>query len=246
MRLYFGTSGFSYKPWKGPFYPEDLPDDQMLSFYAGKLSAVEINNTFYRMPKADLLERWADSVPETFRFALKASQRITHRARLENAGESVEYLWNAMQALGAHLGPVLFQLPPNFRQDLERLRAFLAELPDDLRAAFEFRHESWTDAGTLQVLRDGGAALCVADLEDAPEPELSSTTHWGYLRLRGVEYPDESLARWAQRIRATGWKEAFVFFKHEDASAGPEMALRFADIFANGLQAGPVPEENEA
>jgi uncharacterized protein YecE (DUF72 family) len=227
MRLRAGTSGFSYKEWKGPFYPEKLPDKDMLGYYAERLSTVEINNTFYRMPKRDVLEAWASKVPEDFVFVLKASRKITHHARLkETSFDSVEYLWSVAGALGSHLGPILFQLPPNLKKDVERLRSFMAVLPDGLRAAFEFRNDSWFDDEVYDALRDAGHALCLAEVEGYERASLIATTHWGYLRLRREDYSDEDLRAWLDAIRSQPWQEAFVFFKHEDEGAAPRLASR--------------------
>ena len=232
MRIRTGTSGFSYKEWKGPFYPEKHPDKEMLSYYAGKLSTVEINNTFYRMPRASMLEDWREKVPAGFTFVIKASQRITHRARLKpESRESVEYLWNACAALGERLGPILFQCPPYLKKDAERLRAFVASLPEGLRAVFEFRHESWFDDEVVGILSDGRAALCAADTDPERPPRLEATAAWGYLRLRREDYTEAELDAWVERIRAVPWEEVFVFFKHEDAGAGPRMAVDFARRF---------------
>lgn len=228
MRLRAGTSGFSYKEWKGPFYPEKLPAKEMLAYYGERLSTVEINNTFYRMPKREMLQDWADKVPEDFVFVLKASRRITHHARLKEAAyDSVEYLWEMASALGAHLGPILFQLPPNMKKDVDRLGAFMAALPEGLRAAFEFRNESWFDEEVYEALREGGHALCLADTDDDDTPKLVSTTDWGYLRLRREAYAENALLTWKGAIEAQPWKEAFVFFKHEDEGAAPRLALQF-------------------
>jgi uncharacterized protein YecE (DUF72 family) len=225
MRLRAGTSGFSYKEWKGPFYPEKLPDKEMLRYYAERLSTVEINNTFYRMPKRGMLEDWTRKVPEDFVFVLKASRKITHHARLkETATDSVEYLWDVASALGSHLGPILFQLPPNMKKDVNRLLSFMGALPEGLRAAFEFRNDSWFDEEVHDALRDGGHALCLADMDEDDTPELVSTTDWGYLRLRREDYTDEALRTWKAAISAQPWKEAFVFFKHEDEGAAPRLA----------------------
>jgi len=233
MRLYVGTSGFSYKSWKGPFYPEDLPDDQMLSYYAGQLPAVEINNTFYRMPKADMLERWAEAVPDTFRFALKAPQRITHRKRLNNTREEVSYFFETLSVLRDRLGPALFQLPPNAKANVERLREFLGTLPQGCKVAFEFRHPSWFETEVLDALRDGGAALCIAESEDEDKTApVEATAGWGYLRLRRDDYDDAALEAWARRVRAQSWDEAYVFLKHEDAGTGPRLAARLRELFA--------------
>ncbi|MCL7972528.1 MAG: DUF72 domain-containing protein, partial [marine benthic group bacterium] len=212
--------------WKGSFYPADLAADGMLSYYAGRLPSVEINNTFYRLPRESVIEGWAAQVPDTFRFVIKASRRITHFKRLKGAEEETGYLLRTVGLLGERLGAVLFQLPPNMKQDLERLDVFLSSLGDPGRAAFEFRHASWFDEGTYDCLRAHGAALCTADT-DEEDAEITSTAHWGYLRLRKADYPDDSLADWARRVHEAGWDRAFVFFKHEDDGAGPEMAERF-------------------
>ncbi|MFY9550489.1 MAG: DUF72 domain-containing protein [Thermoanaerobaculia bacterium] len=223
MRVLAGTSGFSYKEWKGSFYPEDLPADAMLRYYGERLPAVEINNTFYRMPKPALLEGWAAEVPEGFRFVLKASQRITHHKRLKDAGEEVAYFFQVAATLGGRLGPALFQLPPNLKKDLPRLADFLALLPEGSRAAFEFRHASWFQDDVFEALRARGAALCVAEDEELATP-LVATAPWGYLRLRRQDYDDGAVGAWAEKIRGQSWGEAFVFFKHEDAGAGPRLA----------------------
>src|SRR5688572_3455936 len=154
MNLYVGTSGYSYKEWKGTFYPDDLPEKQMLRFYGERFRSVEINNTFYRMPKASVLEAWANDVPADFKFVLKAPQQITHIKRLKEAGDSVSYFLKVAEALQKRLGPLLFQLPPYLKMDLPRLRDFLGLLPPGRRVAFEFRHESWFDPEILALLRD--------------------------------------------------------------------------------------------
>ena len=232
MRVLCGTSGFSYKEWKGSFYPDDLPADGMLRFYASKLPAVEINNTFYRMPKAALLSAWAEQVPDGFRFVLKASQQITHRKRLKEAGEAVEYFFRIATTLGDRLGPALFQLPPNLKKDLPRLVDFLGQLPRGSRSAFEFRHESWFDDEVFEALRSAGVALCIAEDEELATP-LQATARWGYLRLRRQDYDEGMLSEWAKKLLAQRWDEAYVFFKHEDAGAGPKLAKRFLELSAS-------------
>ena len=231
MRVLPGTSGFSYKEWKGSFYPEDLPPAEMLRFYASRLPAVEINNTFYRMPRASLLAGWAEEVPDGFSFALKASQQITHRKRLKEAGEAVSYFFEVATTLGDRLGPVLFQLPPNLKKDLPRLSDFLGTLPPASRAAFEFRHESWFDEEVFTALRSSGAALCWAEDEDLSTPRVA-TAGWGYLRLRRADYTDADVTSWAERIRAEAWSDAYVFFKHEDAGTGPRLAEKMREQFS--------------
>lgn len=207
MELYVGTSGYSYDEWKGSFYPEDLSAKRMLSYYGERLNAVEINNTFYRLPKGSVLENWASQVPEAFRFSIKASRRITHFARLKpEARDPTEYMMSTVGSLGARLGVVLFQLPPNLKADVERLAAFLDTLPAGAPGAFEFRHETWQDAAVHDVLRARGMALVCADTEDSTEDEpIISTTSWGYLRLRRPDYGDDDLARWAKRVAGSGW-----------------------------------------
>ncbi|MEN3295639.1 MAG: hypothetical protein V7642_4892 [Burkholderiales bacterium] len=232
MNLYVGTSGYSYKEWKGSFYPEELPAKQMLRFYGERFKTVEINNTFYRMPKAAVLETWADEVPADFKFVLKASQRITHMQRLRDAGESLSYLLEISAALKERLGLLLFQLPPNLKKDVQRLEGFLALLPAERRAAFEFRHESWFDEEVFALLRGHGAALCIAEAEDGPEIPFVSTADWGYLRLRRPDYSDAELKTWVNRVRKQDWRDVFVFFKHEDEGKGPEMAKRFMELAA--------------
>jgi uncharacterized protein YecE (DUF72 family) len=229
MRVLPGTSGFSYKEWKGSFYPEDLPDSEMLRFYSSRLPAVEINNTFYRMPRASLLESWAEQVPDGFSFALKASQQITHRKRLKDAGESVLYFLQVATTLGDRLGPVLFQLPPNLKKDLPRLKDFLAGLPRSFRAAFEFRHASWFDDEVFGALSEAGAALCWAEDEELATPH-QSTAGWGYLRLRRQDYGEEEVRAWADRILGQPWSDAYVFFKHEDEGTGPRLAAKLREI----------------
>jgi uncharacterized protein YecE (DUF72 family) len=227
VHILAGTSGYSYPPWKGVFYPEKLPAAKMLGYYATRLPTVEINNTFYRMPSRDLFVKWLSEVPPAFRFAVKAPKRITHERRLAlDCEDSVVRLYDVASALGDRLGPVLFQLPPNMKKDLPRLEAFLAMMGQrapGLRAAFEFRHPSWFDAEVNAVLSAGRAALCIADAEDLTTP-VAATTSWGYLRLRREDYVDADVATWADRIRAQPWNETYVFFKHEDGARGPQLA----------------------
>jgi uncharacterized protein YecE (DUF72 family) len=231
MQVLAGASGYSYKPWKGSFYPKDLPDADMLGFYAERLPTVEINNTFYRLPKAAVLEGWQARTPARFRFVLKASRRITHIQRLKETGELTDYLFKTADSLGAKLGPILFQLPPNLKKDLDRLQRFLAGIPADRIIAFEFRHESWLEDDVLDALRAHNAALCLADIEGVTDDaELVTTADWGYLRLRRDDYADADLARWLARIRAQPWSQAYVFFKHEDAGAAPRLAGRLMQL----------------
>jgi uncharacterized protein YecE (DUF72 family) len=235
VRLLVGTSGYSYAPWKGSFYPEKLPAAKMLSFYAERLPTVEINNTFYRMPTADLVGRWAAETPESFSFVLKSPRRITHDRRLVDVEDSVKRFYEVAAALGARRGPVLFQLPPNLKKDLPRLEAFLQTLAattSDARPAFEFRHPSWFSDDVFQALRAGGAALCIAEDEELATP-LEPTAGWGYLRLRRQDYDEAALRSWVQRLQTqTGrWESVHVFFKHEDEGQGPRLAAQLRELF---------------
>lgn len=234
MRIRVGTSGYSYTAWRGSFYPEGLRPEEMLAFYATRFTAVEINNTFYRMPKREVLAHWAAQARGNadFAFVLKASQRITHRKRLVGAESELGYLLDNAAALGEALGPVLFQLPPFARCDVAHLRDFLALLPATARAAFEFRHASWDDDDVRAALRERGAALVVSDSPDEPHTgALPDSADWGYLRLRRGDYDDAALRAWAERILAQPWREAYVFFKHEDdGPQGPAEAARFLDV----------------
>jgi uncharacterized protein YecE (DUF72 family) len=231
MRLLAGASGYSFKEWCGSFYPEKIKPDAMLAWYAERLPTVEINNTFYRMPAAAMLEHWADATPAHFRFAIKASRRITHEARIdaEKAGDSIDYLYRNLGSLGAKRGPVLFQLPPFLKKDLPRLTAFLQRLPEGHRAAFEFRHESWFDDQVYDALRAAGAALCLSEREDNAPPPLVRTAGWGYVRLRLEHYAEDDLARWAERLAGAGWDEVFAYFMHEPTAPGyAQRLLRLA------------------
>jgi uncharacterized protein YecE (DUF72 family) len=216
-RLFAGASGYSFKEWKGSFYPDNIRPDAMLAWYAERLPTVEINNTFYRMPRADVLEAWAKATPPGFRFAIKASRRITHLARLnpDAAADSVDYLYKNLAALGPKRGPVLFQLPPFLKKDLARLNAFLGLLPRGHAAAFEFRNETWFSEDVYGALKGAGAALCLSEREDNAPPPLVETAPWGYVRLRLETYSDEDLGRWAARLAQTAWTEIYAYFMHE-------------------------------
>ncbi len=235
MRLLAGTSGFAYKEWKGPFYPEDLRDDAMLGYYAGRLPTVEINNTFYRMPRESVVASWASQTPDGFRFVLKASRKITHFGRLKNVEGELEYFLRVSTVLGPKRGPSLFQLPPTMQKDAARLRDFVALLPRAWPAAFEFRHASWFDDETYGILHARNAALCVADKgTDEDATPLVATADWGYVRLRAETYGEADLARWSAALRGQPWQEAYVFFKHEDAGVGAQLALRLMETGLTG------------
>jgi uncharacterized protein YecE (DUF72 family) len=230
-RLLAGASGYSYKEWKGAFYPADIKPDAMLAWYAARLPTVEINNTFYRMPKADVLAAWGDATPENFRFAIKAPRRITHDAKLkaDEAADSVAFLYDNLGALAAKRGPVLFQLPPFLKKDMTRLSEFLHLLPEGHNAAFEFRNETWFADDVYAVLEGAGAALCSSEREDNSPPPLVETVPWGYIRLRLEAYSDSDLERWAKRLAATAWREIYVYFMHEPtAPAYAQTLMRFS------------------
>jgi uncharacterized protein YecE (DUF72 family) len=230
MRIRTGTSGYSYKEWKGSFYPADLPAAKMLAYYAGRLDTVEINNTFYRMPKREVVRTWGEQVPAGFSFVLKATQRITHKKKLKDVDDEVAYITETARELGDKLGPMLFQFPPWFKKDVTLLRDFLAILPEGWRAAFEFRSSSWSDDEVYDALRAGNVALVASDGDGKDEPVLVATADYGYLRLRRTEYDDAALARWAERVQAQPWRDAHVFFKHEEDCGGPELARAFTRL----------------
>jgi uncharacterized protein YecE (DUF72 family) len=232
MNLHVGTSGYSYKEWKGKFYPQKLPAKQMLRYYGEHFGTVEINYTFRRLPTTSILETWAGAVPADFQFALKAPEQITHRKRLKDAGDALAGFLEIAGKLKERLGPLLFQLPPTFRKDVPRLRAFLALLPPERRAAFEFRHASWFDDEVFELLRDHRAALCIADEEDDLKVPVVATADWGCLRLRRPEYDDAALKTWVKQVRKEDWQDVFVFFKHEDEGKGPRLAQRFLELAA--------------
>lgn len=227
MALYVGTSGFSYSAWKGSFYPEDLPEKQMLHFYGTRFSSVEINNTFHRMPTQALLQSWGDEVPPDFKFALKAPQRITHLQRLQGVEDSVSFLCDVAGVLKQRLGPLLFQLPPSLKKDVQLLHDFLALLPPNVRAAFQFGHSSWLDDDVFRLLQRNNAALCIVDAVEGTKVPRVRTADWGYLRLRRPEYGEKELGVWAELVQRQNWSDAFVFFKHEEEALGPLLAQRF-------------------
>ncbi len=230
MKIHVGTSGYAYKEWRGRFYPEKISPQGMLRFYSGRLSTVEINNTFYRMPKESVLRSWAEQVPGDFVFALKAPQVITHLKRLQNVSVETDYLFRTLSVLDRKLGPVLFQFPKSFRADRLALQDLLRLIPGNRACAFEFRNSSWLDDKILDLLRERGASLCIADADENPANEIIPAAPWGYLRLRRSDYTDADLSQWLERILSQKWEKAFVFFKHEDEAQGPEMAVRFREL----------------
>jgi len=228
--IYVGTSGYSYKEWKGSFYPENIPAKDMLSYYSARLRAVELNNTFYRRPQPATIESWKNQVPENFRFAVKASQGITHFRRLKDAGEATRFMLDALSPLGERLGAVLFRLREDMEKDMQRLASFLKELPAGTRAAFDFRHPSWFDREVFALLRNENQVLCVSDRDEWPVNQIEKTADWGYVRLRRVQYSKAELSEWVKRMRAQKWTDTYVFFKHEDEATGPKLAAQFVAL----------------
>ncbi len=227
MKLVTGTSGYSYPQWRGRVYPDALPDDEMLAFYAARLPTVEINNTFYRMPKREVLETWASRVPASFVFVIKASQRISHKGKLAppEAYDSMQYLWKQLASLGDKLGPVLIQTPPWLKKDAGLLREFVsATIPAERRVALELASSSWDTDEIDQICSDRGVARVIADKDDGTA-RVVRTAPWIYARLRKDEYTPAEQDAWLDRLASTGAEEAFVFFKHEDTARGAELAL---------------------
>lgn len=229
MVIQTGMSGYAYKEWRGSLYPADLPIDGMLSAYASHFPTVEINSSFYRMPSEKVLLDWASRVPAGFSFSLKASRRITHNHRLKDVDDLMDYVVRNAAVLGHRLGPMLFQLPPTMKKDVDRLRGFLALLPADWRIALEWRHDSWQDDEVYSLLRQHGVAAVTAEFEDAI-PQVHPTADWGYLRLHRPGYTREALRAWAERIQAQDWEQCWVYFQHEEGVAGPHVALEFQEM----------------
>jgi len=233
VRVLVGTSGYNFPEWKGTFYPAKFPESQMLEYYAQRLATVEINYTFYRMPNAKAVAGWDAATPPAFTFVLKAPQRITHFARLKDIDDPLRYFLETARKLGPKLGPVLFQLPPNFKKDVARLGDLLTQFPPDIRCAWEFRHESWFADEVYEALKTGNAALCVADT-DAGHTPLVATADFGYFRLRDEGYVTGDLEKWAGKVKELGesWGDAYVFFKHEESGTGPKLAREFSRLLA--------------
>jgi uncharacterized protein YecE (DUF72 family) len=231
IRLLAGTSGYAFKEWKGTFYPEDIKPDGMLGFYATRFQTVEINNTFYRMPRENVIADWASQVPDSFTFAVKASQRITHHARLKpESKDLVEFLLKNTAGLGDKLGPVLFQLPPNMKKDLDRLKTFLDLLPDDRRFTIEFRNSSWFEEDVVDALKAKNVALTITEQDDFATPPIASA-NWGYVRLHRFDYNEAMLAEWAARVKEQPWEMAYVDFKHDEGEgSGPPAVDAFRKL----------------
>ena len=230
MNFWIGTSGFQYSEWKGNFYPEDLATAKMLPFYAERFRTTEINYTFHRIPAQKTIENWKAQTSEKFRFALKAPQKITHWAKLRDCSDTLEYFCKIVTDLDERLGPVLFQLPPTFKKDIDVLNSFLREIPS-MRVAFEFRHEFWFDDEIFELLKLRNVALCIADTDSIATPE-NITADYGYLRLRREDYTGDDVKRWSEFVREQGanWSDVFVYFKHEESGIGPKLARQMIDL----------------
>jgi uncharacterized protein YecE (DUF72 family) len=233
MTPWIGTSGFQYAEWKGNFYPEDLPTGKMLPFYAERFSSTEINYTFHRIPAAKTIDNWNKVTPAKFRFALKAPQKITHWSKLRDCADTMRYFCDVVSGLGEKLGPVLFQLPPNFKKDTFILADFVNGLPAGMRAAFEFRHESWFGDDVWEILKSRNVALCIAETEEFATPKVT-TADYGYLRLRREDYARTDIERWVEFVREQSerWSDVFMYFKHEEAGIGPKLAKQIMEILA--------------
>ncbi len=233
MELWIGTSGFQYAEWKGTFYPADLPTAKMLPYYAERFSTTEVNYTFHRIPSGKTIEGWWKTTPERFKFSLKAPQKVTHWAKLRNCGDTLRYFQQVVCDLEKKLGCVLFQLPPTLKKDAALLEAFIADVPDGMRAAFEFRDAAWFSDDVFELLKRKNLALCIADSEKLATPDVA-TADYGYLRLRREDYQDADIARWAEAIKARSsvWSDAFVYFKHEESGIGPKFAKQMIDLLS--------------
>jgi uncharacterized protein YecE (DUF72 family) len=223
--IYAGSSGYSFKEWVGTFYPPKTRSRDFLSHYASELTSVEINHTFRRFPRTELMESWAETTPESFRFSFKMHQSVTHRARLKNVGSSVRDFMDALLPLGSRLGIVLFQLPPFFRCDLDRLDGFLDELPEGHRYAMEFRHESWADPEVEARLREAQVALAAAEVEVEGTPDATVTAPFAYVRFRKAPpYSGEEIERAAALVTRLSARveDVFLYVKHDDAGLAPK------------------------
>lgn len=239
--LRIGTSGWHYKDWWGPFYPEKLRKKDALSFYVTRFNTTELNAPFYRTPTPEAVTNWAESTPDDFRFAWKASRFITHYRRLIVNQDSMDLLRSRLELLGYKLGPVLFQLPPQMRVDRERLAGFIDHLPQGFRYCFEFRHESWYDRAVLDLLGDNDMSLCLSDHAAAPAPR-EATASWVYIRNHGPSgryhgnYSTEALEDWArdlQRWRDEG-RDIWCFFDNDVKSAAPNDAASLLQKLQQG------------
>jgi uncharacterized protein YecE (DUF72 family) len=230
MKIYTGTSGYGYKPWKGRFYPKDLPEKDMLKYYSSQFNSVEINNTFYSMPSAAILQSWKTEVPAGFRFFIKAPSKITHVKRLKNCEDELKYFIDLSLTIEKSFSGFLFQLPPNYKKNMEVFENFISLIPPKIKAAFEFRHESWQEQEVYNCLKKRNFALCMADTDELPVKNIVATASWGYLRLRKEDYSEMEIKAWYNKITKQEWKEVFIYFKHEDKANGTRFAAKLRDL----------------
>ena len=236
-RYYIGTSGWSYPHWVGPFYPPGISPAGFLQYYLGFFNSVELNNTFYRLPQKSSVERWGRMAPDPFLYSVKGSRYITHMKRLRDTSESMDLFLNSVQPLGGHLGPLLFQLPKNFKLDLQRLKEFLVRLTGKYRYVFEFRDPSWFTDSVFSLLEDQGAGICIYDIEGRQSP-IEVTTDFVYVRLHGPlkayqgSYSDSQLREWAFFIRdmRLAGRDCFLYFDNDQDGHAPLNALRAREL----------------
>ena len=236
-RVHVGTSGWAYASWRGPFYPAGVRPAELLHFYGSRFDTVEVNQTFRTLPDADAVAAWCAAVPRGFRFALKAPATITHYRRLQNVAEPLAAFLDVARRLGTRRGPLLVQLHPTMRRDLERLDAFLERVPRGFAIALEVRHPSWLDDATYTLLRRRRVALCIADGEGLDVP-LVATAPFGYVRLRRDDYAAAALRRWATALRGVrGWRDVWVYLRHDDAGRAPARAQALLDALGGARPA---------
>jgi uncharacterized protein YecE (DUF72 family) len=233
MNHWVGTSGFQYTEWKGTFYPEDLPTSKMLPYFAERLPTTEINYSFHRIPSGKTIEGWYKATPENFKFSLKAPQKVTHWQKLRNCGDTLRYFHQVICDLEKKLGCVLFQLPPTLKKDAALLSDFLVDIPEGMRAAFEFRDPAWFSDDIYELLKSKNLSLCIADSEKLATPEIA-TANYGYLRLRREDYQSADIARWSEVLKKneSAWSDAYVYFKHEESGIGPKLAQQMIELLA--------------
>lgn len=235
--MHIGTSGWNYPHWKGSFYPVGLKQADWLGFYQQRFKDVEINNTFYQLPRESTFLQWRENSPRDFTFAVKASRYITHMKKLKDPSLSLDKFLERARLLGDRLGPLLFQLPPRWNCDIQRLEDFLAALPQDLRHVLEFRDSSWWNDRVLRLLADHGAAFCVYELAGKRSP-IELTADFAYARLHGPdgayqgEYEDAALAEWAKAFASwlDAGKEVFCFFDNDQRGFAPKNALKLLEM----------------
>jgi len=239
MRMWIGTSGFAYREWVGKFYPARTPSKDMLTYYGNMFSAVEINNTFYKMPEATYIRHWAQQVSADFRFTFKVPQLITHHKKLTNVGSLLRKFFTPIECMETQLGACLLQLPPTSYRNDSLLHEALNAVPERCRVAVEFRHDSWCDESVFDILREFNAALCWTHTDEYTSPQVV-TADWGYLRLRACHYSKDDIYVWREHITSQKWHEAFVFFRHEDEAHGTRFARELLDVQAEYAKECPT------